>query len=84
MGTQFRRLATGAVQQFTTADRLMTLCVPNIGRGLRRRWQNRLDELLAERRRLDTRWQDLRIEGRRMVASVLNIPWSEMKKRSLK
>jgi hypothetical protein len=84
MGTQFRRLATGAVQQFTTADRLMTLCVPNIERDLRRRWQNRLDELLAERRRLDTRWQDLRIEGRRMVASVLNIPWSEMKKRSLK
>ena len=84
MGVQFRRLATGSALQFANAGRLMELSVPNIDRTLRKRWQNRLDELLADRRRLDEEWKALRLEGRRMVATVLDIPWSEMQERSLK
>jgi hypothetical protein len=84
VSAQCRRMATGSAQQFTTAGRLMELCVPGIDRILRQRWQNRLDELLADRRHLDAEWKAIRLEGRRMVASVLNIPWSEIQERSLK
>jgi len=84
IGMQFRRLATGSALQFTNAGRLMALCVPHIDRALRMRWQSRLDELLANRRRLDEEWKALRMEGRQMVASVLNIPWKEIQERSLK
>ena len=83
MSAQFRRLATGSALQFTNAVRLMALCVPNIDRVLRKRWQNRIDELLADRRHLDEEWKRIRLEGRRMVASVLNIPRREMQERSL-
>ncbi len=84
MGDQYKRLATGSAQQFTTVARLMDICVPDIERKLRERWQDRLDELLADRRKLDEEWKTLRLEGRRMVAAVLDIPWSEMQERSLK
>jgi len=83
LGDQFRRLATGSAQQFATAEGLMELGVPHIDINLRKRWQERLDELLAERRRLDDEWQGLRREGRQMVASVWGIPWTDMKERSL-
>lgn len=81
---QFKRMATGSALQFANAERLMELCIPDIDRVLRNRWQYRLDELLADRRRLDKEWKILRIEGRQMVASVLDIPTSEIKERSLK
>lgn len=82
--SQFKRMATGSALQFANAERLMELCVPDIDRTLRNRWQNRLDELLADRRHLDKEWKGLRLEGRQMVASVLDIPTSEIKERSLK
>jgi len=84
MIAHFRRLATGSALQFTNAGRLIKLCVPNIDSALRKRWQSRLDELLADRRHLDKEWNVLRLEGRRMVASVLNIPWGEIQERSMK
>lgn len=84
LGDQFRRLATGSAQQFATAEGLMELGVPDIDINLRKHWQERLDELLADRRQLDAEWQALRLEGRQMVASVWGIPWSDMKERSLK
>jgi len=80
---QFKRMATGSALQFATAERLMELCVPGIDRALRNRWQNRLDGLLADRRHLDKEWEVLRLEGRQMVASVLDIPTNEIKERAL-
>ena len=82
--SQFKRMATGSALQFANAERLMELCVPDIEWGLRNRWQSRLDELLADRRHLDKEWKVLRLEGRQMVASVLDIPTSEIKEMSLK
>jgi hypothetical protein len=84
MGAQLRSLATGSAQQFTKTGSLMDLCVPDIDQMLRYRWQSRFDELLADRRRLDEEWKALRLEGRRMVGEVLDIPWREMQERSLK
>jgi hypothetical protein len=84
VSSQLGKLATGSAQQFTKLGSLMELYVPNIDSILRFRWQNRLDELLADRRRLDEEWKAIRLDGRRMVAKVLDIPWRDMQERSLK
>ena len=84
MSSQLGKLATGSARQFAKMECLMELYIPNIDRILRFRWQNRLDELLADRRRLDEEWKAIRLDGRRMVAKVLDIPWRDMHERSLK
>lgn len=81
---ELRHLAVGTAQQFATASSLLRLCLPAIDRETRERWHRRLEDVLLERRRLEKQFRELRLEGRRMVAEALNIPWSEMKARPMK
>lgn len=81
---ELRHLAVGTAQQFATASSLLRLCLPPIDRETRERWHRRLEDVLLERRRLERQFRDLRLEGRRMVAKALNIPWTEMKARPMK
>ncbi|MEQ8822735.1 MAG: hypothetical protein RLY93_21060 [Sumerlaeia bacterium] len=81
---ELRHLAVGTAQQFATASSLLRLCLPPVDRETRERWHRRLEDVLLERRRLEKQFRDLRLEGRRMVAEALNIPWSEMKARPMK
>lgn len=81
---ELRHLAVGTAQQFATPSSLLRLCLPPIDRETRERWHRRLEDVLLERRRLEKQFRELRLEGRRMVAEALNIPWSEMKARPMK
>jgi hypothetical protein len=81
---ELRHLAVGTAQQFATPSSLLRLSLPPIDRETRERWHRRLEDVLLERRRLERQFRELRLEGRRMVAEALNIPWSEMKARPMK